>query len=603
MMKLSKRIHFIKTLHFRASLFTKINGLIVVLFIPIVIMYSYTNQITLNVLSQGLQNSNAKQLSFLSSQIDSRIEQMMDFTTVFSRDPNVRNFNGLSIGPEDPYDLMQMRYAIQEKIFLLSGVRQIWPMNYSVYSQNNHQVISNRSPQPVYDEAYLCRYVNGKWTYRKPETPDAPGAFYWYVSDSDDVLNKLGGSNLVLETSFSQQNIQNMLDNFKSGGNGDPFFFYPGEAPIVNRSADSALIQELIQHFEGDPLQVGTQHVFNIKGKKYLISAVKSTYLGWFLIDYVPLEQVLGPTRPSRNLFYFSMAVLFMGGIAASILLYQHVQRPILRLIRGLQSVSRGIYSTRIHSDAQNEFSFLFKRFNEMSQQIQDLIENVLKEKLRAREATLKQLQAQINPHFLYNSLGFIINMAQLKEEEAVVSMAYNLSAYYRYTTRLEKHTATLSEELRLLVNYLDIQKLRNGRIRYHIDVHEEMSMLCIPRLMLQPIVENSVLHGIGRSYSSGEIRIAGQMTEQSCTIWIDDDGVGLTADEITMLNRRLYEPLLEDMGFGLWNVNQRMIHQFGDDAYLRFSVSPLGGLRATCFWRPSSKDDLVAVTPMYKGA
>ena len=156
--------------------------------------------------------------------------------------------------------------------------------------------------------------------------------------------------------------------------------------------------------------------------------------------------------------------------------------------------------------------------------------------------------------------------------------MAYNLSAYYRYTTRLETHTATLSEELRLLGNYLDIQKLRNGRIRYHMEVPEEMSMLCIPRLMLQPIVENSVIHGIGSSYSSGEIRIVGKITEHSCTIWIDDDGTGLTEDNIAALNRRLSEPLQEDMGFGLWNVNQRMIHQFGDDAYLRFSISPLGG-------------------------
>ena len=147
-MNIRKCIHFIRSLHFRASLFTKINGLIVVLFIPIVVMYSYTNQITLNVLSQGLQTSNAKQLSFLASQINSRIEQMMDFTTVLSKDPNVLKFNGLSVGPEDPYDRMQMRYAIQEKIFLISGVSQIWPINISIYSQNNDQVISNQNPNP-----------------------------------------------------------------------------------------------------------------------------------------------------------------------------------------------------------------------------------------------------------------------------------------------------------------------------------------------------------------------------------------------------------------------------------------------------------------------
>jgi two-component system, sensor histidine kinase YesM len=603
-MAISRRyFHFIKTVNFRLSLFTKINGLIVLLFIPIVIMYSFTNQITLNVLSQELQTSNAKKLSLLSSQIDARIDQMMDFATVFSRDPNVRKFNGLSIGPDDPYDRMQTRYAIQEKIFLISGVRNIWPVSYSVFSQNNKGVISNVSPPIVYDEAYLNKHVNGKWTYRQPETPNMPGAFYWYVSDSDDVLNKLGGSNLVVETSFSQQNIQTMLDKFKSGGNGDPFFYYPGNNPILNQNVDSALVNGLIQYFDGAPLQATEQRIVDLKHKKYLISAVKSSYLGWYLVDYVPLEQVLGPIKLSRNLFYLSMALLFVAGIAASIMLYKHVQRPIIKLIRGFQSVSRGIYSTRIYSNEQNEFAFLFKRFNEMSQQIQDLIENVLKEKLRVREATLKQLQAQINPHFLYNSLGFIINMTQMKEEEAVVSMAYNLSAYYRYTIRLEKPTATLNEEFKLLINYLDIQKLRNVRIHYHIDIPEEMLTLQIPRLMLQPIIENAVLHGIDRSYSSGEIRIQGEMKGQSCTIWIDDDGAGMTAEAINKLNRSLSEPLLEEMGFGLWNVNQRMVHEFGEDSYLRFSPSHLGGIRAAFFWKTAAKDESYRTTPTNKGA
>ncbi|MGN7308973.1 sensor histidine kinase, partial [Bacillus subtilis] len=108
-----------------------------------------------------------------------------------------------------------------------------------------------------------------------------------------------------------------------------------------------------------------------------------------------------------------------------------------------------------------------------MSHQIQDLIENVFQEKIRAKEATLKQLQAQINPHFLYNCLGYIINMAQMKDEQAVVSMAHNLSAYYRYTTRVERETSSLKEEINLLVNYFDIQKLRNGRIEYHIYIPE----------------------------------------------------------------------------------------------------------------------------------
>jgi len=272
-------------------------------------------------------------------------------------------------------------------------------------------------------------------------------------------------------------------------------------------------------------------------------------------------------------------------GISASILLYRNIQSPIKKLIQGLRRVQRGDYSVRLHSKDQNEFSFLFHRFNDMSHQIQDLIENVFHEKIRAKEATLKQLQAQINPHFLYNCLGYIINMAQMKDEQAVVSMAHNLSAYYRYTTRMERETSSLRDEIKLLINYLDIQKLRNGRIEYHIDIPEDMLAQSVPRLMLQPMVENSVIHGVAKSYSSGEIRITGESVDGFGKIYIDDDGPGLSPGQYEALNLKMQEPLQEEMGCGLWNTNQRIMHLFGSRSYLLFGPSPLGGFRTEIVW------------------
>lgn len=578
----------------RFSLFAKMNSLIIVLFIPIIIVYTYSNDVTFDVVSKELQLSNTKQLTFLSSQIDSRINQMMDFSLIFARDPNVRKFNGLNIR-EDRYDRMQTRYVIQEKMVLQSGVTDIWPARYAVHSQQNKDVISNYNKQTGYDEDYLKRNMSGKWTYGDggTESPDKLKAFYWFYTDSLAQQGMLTGSNLVIEASFSYENIQNMLDTYKAGGQGDPFFYHKGDAPILNRSADKQLSGELIRYLDEHSPENTAQHVVKLDGRNYLVSSVKSSYLDWHLVDVVPLDQILGPISVSRNLFYLSMFVLFLVGISASILLYRNVQRPIKKLISGLRRVQRGDYSVRLHSKYDNEFSFLFHRFNDMSHQIQDLVENVFKEKIRAREATLKQLQAQINPHFLYNCLGYIINMAQLKDEEAVVSMAYNLSAYYRYTTRMERETASLDEEIRLLINYLDIQKLRNGRIDYHIDIPENMLTQSVPRLMLQPIVENSVIHGVGKSYTSGEIRISGEMSNGFCRVYIDDDGPGLNPDQQEALNRKMREPLQEEMGCGLWNTNQRIIHQFGNTSALYFKKSPLGGFRTEIVWEiPTGEED-----------
>jgi two-component system sensor histidine kinase YesM len=555
-------------------------------------MYTFSNNVTFQVVGNELQTSNTKQLTFLSNQIESRINQMMDFTLILSRDPNVRAFNGLNVW-EDRYDQMQTRYIIQEKMVLQAGVTDIWPTRYAVHSQQNKDVIANYDRPTGYDEDYLKANMSGGWTYGDGvESQNDLKSFYWFFTDSLAQPGTLTGSSLVIEASFSYTNIQNMLDSYKAGGQGDPFFYHKGETPILNRSADKQLSDELVRYLDNHSPEDTTQDVVKLNGKNYLVSSVKSASLDWHLVDVVPLYQILKPISLSRDLFYITMILLFVVGVLSSILLYRNVQYPIKKLVSGLQRVQQGDYSVRLHSNERNEFSFLFRRFNDMSHQIQDLIENVFNEKIRAREATLKQLQAQINPHFLYNCLGYIINMAQMKDEDAVVSMAYNLSAYYRYTTRMERETASLEEEIKLLVNYLDIQKLRNGRIDYHIDIPEDMLSQSVPRLMLQPMVENSVIHGVAKSYSSGEIKISGEKSNGFCKIYIDDDGPGLSSDQLEALNRKMQEPLQEEMGCGLWNTNQRISHLFGNHSSLTFKPSPLGGFRTEIVWEIPTEDE-----------
>lgn len=499
----------------------------------------------------------------------------------------MEKFNGLNLW-DDLYDKMQTKYVVQEKMMLQSGVMNVWPVTYTVYSQQNKEAISNNKDTIKYDEDYLNSNMTGKWTYGdgKEMNDGELKSFHWFYTDSFGHQGTLKGSNLIVHASFGHENIENMLDTYKAGGQGDPLFYHKGEAPILNRSASVELVNELTHYLDGKQLGDTDQEVVRLADKSYLVSAVKSPQLGWYLVDIVPLDKMLGPISFSRNLFYISMILLFVIGISASVLLYRNIQRPIIKLIRGLQSVQRGDFSVQIKSNANNEFAFLFYRFNEMSRQIQDLVEKVLGEKLRAREATLKQLQAQINPHFLYNCLGYIINMAQMKEQEAVVSMAYNLSSYYRYTTRMERETATVEEEIKLIINYLDIQKLRNERIEYSIEIPDELRKQQVPRLMLQPIVENAVIHGVAKSYSSGEIRIRGEMSGGFCRVYVDDDGPGINTEQQEALNRKMREPLQEEMGCGLWNTNQRIVHQFGEGSNLYFTKSLLGGFRTEIVWR-----------------
>ncbi|MCZ4142000.1 two-component sensor histidine kinase, partial [Escherichia coli] len=168
--------------------------------------------------------------------------------------------------------------------------------------------------------------------------------------------------------------------------------------------------------------------------------------------------------------FYGSMIFLLITGAFVAYLLYVQVQMPVKQLIRGFQRLKQEDYSVRIKPKGKNEFSFLSERFNSMVEKIQQLFEHVYLEQIHVREARLKQLQSQINPHFFYNCFSFITSMAKLKRVDAVVAMSHNLSRYYRYTTRQERDLVPLREEIEFVTCYLEIQQMRMERIRYTVE-------------------------------------------------------------------------------------------------------------------------------------
>lgn len=228
-----------------------------------------------------------------------------------------------------------------------------------------------------------------------------------------------------------------------------------------------------------------------------------------------------------------------------------------------------------------------------MAEQIQELIEKVYEERIRSREATLKHLQSQINPHFLYNCLFYIKNMTQLGNREAVIAMSLSLGDYYRYITRGENDMTTVEEEIRLLDHYLSIQQMRTNRLTYEIAVPQQLMQLHIPRLLIQPIVENAVIHGIEPMEGSGHVVVTGMAVPEHIegrkytrySLFVDNDGVTLTTEEIAELEREIHEPMGEEIGTGTWNVHQRLVTRYGLSSGLHFGAIPYGGLSVEIRW------------------
>ncbi|MBD0382478.1 histidine kinase [Paenibacillus sp. WST5] len=566
---------------YKLNIFSKILILLVLLLIPIVVLYSFTNRITNNVVQDQIQSSNLNRLSFFLHQLDSNVERLAMSPVILGSDPYIREFIDRSGTPD--YDMLKEQSRIIEKLSLQS-VASGWVNELTIVIPKEKKVLSSSIFVNGTDQWPWTSSVHRTWSYDTQGANKSGGSFYREISEPfrAEVLDQ---ARVLYQVRFSTQNLIQLLDVYKLDKRSDPFLFDGQTASIVNSTSDLTIPGAIRERLAGMSLPASGQVQFDIAGQQYLISFVKSEQLGWYLVDYVPVEKILSPITMTRNLFYVSIGLLLGMSVLASFLLYRNVQIPIVKMIQSVQKVKRGDLSARIEYKAKNEFDFLIQRFNEMAQQIQVLVEDVYAEKIRSREATLKQLQSQIHPHFLYNSLFFIINSAEMEDKESVVAMAQNLAEYYRYTTRVENQMVRLREEVDMAHHYLNIQTLRIHRLTYEIKVPEAMMEERIPRLILQPLVENAIIHGIERSLQGDRIMITGEQDADFNRLIVEDNGGGLSDEDMEKLHKQLGASMSDEVGCGTWNVHHRLYYQFGVGSGLTFHRGASGGMRAVLTW------------------
>jgi two-component system sensor histidine kinase YesM len=178
------------------------------------------------------------------------------------------------------------------------------------------------------------------------------------------------------------------------------------------------------------------------------------------------------------------------------------------------------------------------------------------------------------------------MNMTKLKKHDDVVMMTYHLSQYYRYVTRIETETVPLSTEMEFTLHYLKIIQMRFVQIDMEYDIPESIKSIMIPKLLIQPIVENAIKHGVEKTGEHGRLWIRADKENGNIRVIVEDNGVGMTDEEIEVLMNKLQQPIGGDIGTGLRNVYKRLLMHFGEDAGLKVSSSDSGGLKVILYWK-----------------
>jgi two-component system, sensor histidine kinase YesM len=303
--------------------------------------------------------------------------------------------------------------------------------------------------------------------------------------------------------------------------------------------------------------------------EKYLVSFSTSKVMGWKLLTFTPYSEI---TQVANKLLFYELgigvvALLFTIGIAYGF--SRLMFKPIHKLKKGISNVKVGNFDFQLESTSNDELGQLVISFNIMVYTIKTLILEKYEEQLARKDAEFKYLQAQINPHFIYNTLQIISSMAVVYKVPDINKVSKSLARIMRYSLSATNKAIGIKDEMEVLICYLDIQKLRFSEfLNYHMDIDDEVYEYSIIKLVLQPIVENAVSHGIEPKGTNGIITIKGKLEGNRIRIVIEDNGAGMDKTTIEKLLHIIHSENEHEVrdkpedghnNIGLRNINQRL--------------------------------------------
>lgn len=265
------------------------------------------------------------------------------------------------------------------------------------------------------------------------------------------------------------------------------------------------------------------------------------------------------------------ISVLLGGCIVVAVILITSailasITKPIQELCRITSQIAEGNFSDRVKMETKDELEVLSDSVNDMSENLEIMVHQIKEDERKMRYAELRLLQEQINPHFLYNTLDTIVWLIEGDDPEKAVDMVVALSEFFRLVLSRGKEYITIREEEQHIRGYLEIQQARYRDILdYEIAIDPALYKYKILKLTLQPLVENSLYHGIKYKRAKGKIWVSGKMEGGRILLRVEDNGVGMDAEEVRRLQTEIGKPCKEtEKGFGLANVNERIRMNFG---------------------------------------
>ena len=405
-------------------------------------------------------------------------------------------------------------------------------------------------------------------------------SYPWVVTLSTPIVDR--NTQEILGVFFVDLNYSsiNSLGKNISLGNRGYVFILDDEANIIYHPQQQLLYSGVKTECIDEVLEAENgSFVVKEKDDSKVYTFRRSEKTGWTVVGVSYLSELMKNRESMQNAYFLSGLILFAAAILLASLISGEISRPLKQLQQSMKEVEKGNFDVeKIVIDADNEISDLGTTFRIMTERIRKLMDENVREQKEKRKSELNALQSQINPHFLYNTLDSIIWMAESGKNQEVVLMTSSLARLLRQSISNEDEIVTIEQEISYTKSYLTIQKMRyKDQLEFEIDVQPESLHMPIVKLVIQPLVENAIYHGIKYARNKGMLMISVRIRREKLVITIADNGPGMEPEVVKHI---LEKP---DRGgktgkVGVYNVHNRLQLYYGSQYGLSYESAPGAG-------------------------
>lgn len=566
-----------------ALIFSNLTVLIPALLLSLIICIKYTD----NTVLKNSTDYTMQLVRQVNSDIDSYISYMENIALLVSCNPDVRDY---LFEDNDVEELELVRAKVGTQFATVIESREdIY--NIGIMAENGRYMIND-------DATLLNPYaqMDEKGWYQ--EALRAQGScilspshvqnvvkddYKWVVTLSKAIRNPVNAEyegNVFIDLNYMA--ISNLCDKISLGERGY-IFIVDKDGNVVYHPKQQLLYSGLREEDISRVLENQNSYFMTDQGNRsrlYTISSSPKT--GWKVVGVAYVRELEAYKKETQIVYFFTSILLLVLTLITTFILSNAISKPITRLRDSMKEVEKGNFNPAEFGNlGENEIGKLSHSFYKMTQRLKQLMRQNMEEQRQKRQYELRALQAQINPHFLYNTLDSIIWMTEEGNNKEAVLMTSSLAKLLRQSISNEEEEVSIEQEISYARTYLTIQHMRyKDKLDFEIDVEEDILQEKIVKLILQPLVENAIYHGIKYRDARGMLKITGRREADWILLTVEDNGKGMTAEEL----EHILDPGKEKKGrgVGVYNVNNRLKLYYGELSGLIYESAPGIGTKVT---------------------